>query len=296
MEPLSITLTVGMAAGLACRIYLLRTDYRRYPGYPHSVITHLSLAAIASLIGAVAVPALAAREYTAVTFLALAAQQFREIRNLERKSLAELEELELVPRGRDYIEGIARVFESRNYLVMLTSLGASLATFYLHWGVGVALGLVLTYISGHLRRGKYLGEIVTVEPASITFKGPFLTIQGVVVTNIGLKKAREKILREGRAVIIKPKNDDARAILHDAGQRQAILHTVASLLGTKVDISERDWKPLACKNIDTGEVVLYIVPNEPDMECLLQAVRMTPVLESAVTRPLKSRIGRAAAD
>lgn len=296
MDTLTLTVLVGVSAGLVCRVYLLRSDYRRYPGYPHSVITHLSLAAIASLIGAVAVPALAAREYTAVTFLALVAQQFREIRNLERKSLAELEERELIPRGRDYIEGIARVFESRNYLVMLTSLGSSVATFYVHWAAGIALGLLLTYVSGRFKRGQYLGEIATVEPASITFRGPFLTINGVVVTNVGLKKAREKILREALAVVIKPQNDDARAVLHDAGQRQAILHTVATLLGTKLDVGEQEWTPLARKNVDTGEVVLYVLPNEPDMECLLEAVRLTPVLESAVTRPLKSRIGRAAAD
>ncbi|GFN23469.1 MAG: YIEGIA domain-containing protein [Thermoanaerobacteraceae bacterium] len=296
MDVLTQTLLIGLIAGLLCRVYLLQSDYRRYPGYPHSVVTHLSLAAIASLIGAVAVPALAAREYTAVTFLALVAQQFREIRNLERQSLAELEEKELVPRGRDYIEGIARVFESRNYLVMFTSLGASLAAFYFHWSAGIALGVLLTYISGHFKRGQYLGEIAVVEPAEITFRGPFLTVNGVVLMNVGLKKSREKILREGLAAVIKPKNDDARAVLHDAGQRQAILHTVATLLGTKLDIGEQEWTPIIRKNIDTGELVLYILPNEPDMECLLQAVRMTPVLESAVTRPLKSRVGRAAAD
>ena len=39
-----------------------------------------------------------------------------------------LEENTLVPRGLDYIEGIAKVFESRNYLVMLVALVTSGAT------------------------------------------------------------------------------------------------------------------------------------------------------------------------
>ncbi|HBK52913.1 MAG TPA: hypothetical protein DDZ44_03100, partial [Syntrophomonas wolfei] len=62
-------------------------------------------------------PAIAKPDYVAVTFLALAAQQFREIRNMERETLSKLEESKLIPRGPDYIEGIARVFEARNYLV-----------------------------------------------------------------------------------------------------------------------------------------------------------------------------------
>jgi len=38
------------------------------------------------------------------------------------------------------------------------------------------------------------------------------------------------------------------------------------------------------------------LPNEPDMEALIEAVKKTPVLESAAARPLKSRIGRYASD
>ncbi|MDD4335713.1 MAG: YIEGIA domain-containing protein, partial [Desulfotomaculaceae bacterium] len=123
-----VVITAGILAGTLSRFILLRSDYRQYPGYPHGYLSHLLLGFIASALGAVAVPAVMAPEYTAVTFLALAAQQFREIRDMERRTLESLERTELIKRGLDYIEGIARTFEARNYLVMGTAFATSLAT------------------------------------------------------------------------------------------------------------------------------------------------------------------------
>ena len=34
---------LGMIAGFLARLYMLRTDYRNYPSYPHGYIIHLSL-------------------------------------------------------------------------------------------------------------------------------------------------------------------------------------------------------------------------------------------------------------
>ncbi|MDW7675440.1 MAG: YIEGIA domain-containing protein, partial [Bacillota bacterium] len=113
---------MGIVFGTIGRLYMLRVDYRMYPSYPHGFITHISLGFIAASLGAVAMPALTGKDYVAVTFLALAAQQFRDIRSMERENLARIERNELVPRGNDYIEGIAKVFETRNYLVMATAL------------------------------------------------------------------------------------------------------------------------------------------------------------------------------
>ncbi|MCG5015123.1 YIEGIA domain-containing protein, partial [Collinsella aerofaciens] len=70
------------------------------------------------------------------TFLALAASQFRDVRNMERNTLNELDQYELVPRGKTYIEGIAIVFEGRNYLVIFVSFLSTL--FYLVWNVWAA--------------------------------------------------------------------------------------------------------------------------------------------------------------
>ena len=80
----------GLVVGFLARLRMLRTDYRQYPTYPHGHVIHLSLGLIAAALGSVAVPALLDRNYTAVTFLTLAAQQFREVRNMERETLVEI--------------------------------------------------------------------------------------------------------------------------------------------------------------------------------------------------------------
>src|SRR5690349_2197010 len=113
---------LGIVFGIVSRLLMLTTDYRQYPTYPHGRIIHISLGVIAAALGAVAVPALYNKDYTAITFLSLAAQQFRDVRKMERDTLTKIDELELVSRGSTYIEGIAMVFEGRNYLVIMTAL------------------------------------------------------------------------------------------------------------------------------------------------------------------------------
>lgn len=290
-------IVLGTAVGTAARFLMLRSDYRQYPSYPHGHVTHLSLGFIAAFLGAVAVPALVAREFTAATFLALAAQEFRQIRDMERKMLEKLEEEELVPRGADYIEGIARTFEARNYLTMLVALVTSSLTLFAGWAAGLAGGLLATWAAVRFfMRGEVVGDIAEVVPARAWFDGAYLKVGEVVMLNVGLPQAREKLLREGLAVLIKPKDDNARATLHNRGQRQAIVHTAAALIGTKREIGEQEWTPLARKHIDTGEIALFILPVEPDIEALIDAVKRVPVLESARRRPLATATGRLAQD
>lgn len=151
-----VPLTIGFVFGIMCRINLLRTDYRQYPTYPHGKIIHVSLGVIASALGALAVPALLKENYTAVTFLTVAAQQFRDVRNMERTTLTEIDKQELVPRGGPYIEGIAMVFEGRNYMVIFTSLVATTATILFNWWGGIIAGVIALLISRKLRSGKTL--------------------------------------------------------------------------------------------------------------------------------------------
>lgn len=296
MHDYGLTVICGMVVGTLARLVLLRVDYRNYPTYPHAYMTHLAHGFIAAALGAVAVPALAKPDFTAVTFLALAAQQFREIRGMERASLAEIESEDLVPRGVDYIEGIAKVFEARNYLIIGTALAVSTATFFLGWPAGLVTGGVALLIDIRLMRGHRIEDIAEVIPAKLQFRGPFLYVNDIVITNVGLPQFREKILKEGLGVLLKPKDDDARLTLHDPGQRQAIIHTAAAVLGTKNEIGEPEFMPLARKNIDTGEVGIFILPNEPDMDSLIMTIRGVPVLESSRRRALSSKAGRLAAD
>lgn len=292
MDKVLESIIVGTIIGVITRVLLLRMDYRQYPGYPHGYIIHLALGGIASALGAVAVAALNDKNYTAVTFLALAAQQFREIRNMERETLKNLEKADLVPRGLDYIEGIAKVFEARNYLVMGTAFFTSLIDFLFSWPWAVVVGAVLIVFSRTMMRGKVLGQIATVVPAKLYFNGSLLMIDDIVVMNVGLKKVREKILSDGLAVKIIPNDANARTTLHDMGQRQAIVHDCAIILGTKKEVDDIEYTPLARKQIDTGEIGIYIVPVEKNLDALITAIKRIPVLESAVRKPLFTEAGR----
>jgi hypothetical protein len=296
MEKYGLAILLGIVAGFFARWLMLRSDYRHYPTYPHGQLTHLALGFIAAGLGAVAIPAIAKPDYVAVTFLVLAAQQFRDVRNMERESLNHLEETKIIRRGSDYIEGIARVFEARNYLVIMTALFTSAATYWLGWEYAVVIATVSIVLSLRLMSGSYIGDIAEVVAAEVHFEGPLLKVNDVVIMNVGLPQTREKILKEGMGVLIKPKDDDARLTLDALGQRMAIIHDVVSILGSKVDINETELIPMARKNIDKGYLALFLVANETDLDYLMEIIRKVPVLESARGTALKSYFGRKAAD
>ena len=101
---------------LLTRIYMLRTDYRQYPTYltweNYSYCTWIYCGCTRNISGSIDYGGGFYGDY----FFNVAASQFREVRNMERNTLAELDNYEMVPRGKTYIEGIAIAFESRNYL------------------------------------------------------------------------------------------------------------------------------------------------------------------------------------
>lgn len=296
MKDMACIVILGVIMGVAARIFMLRNDYRSYPSYPHGYVTHISLGFIAAFLASLAIPALMEKEYTAVTFLVLAAQQFRDIRNMERETLSKLEELSLVPRGLDYIEGIAKVFEARNYLVMLVSLTTTGFAVFFNLQIGAIAGIISIFLTGFLMRGQFVRDIAEVKPGKLHFEKSLLMVDDIVIMNIGSPEAKEKILQDGVGVVIHPKDDNARATLNNLGQRQAILHDVAALVGSKLETGEPDFTPLMRKNVDTGKLALFVVPNEKDIECIIEAIYRTPVLESATQKPLSSDIGRKAAD
>ena len=291
-----MVIIAGVLAGFLDRWILLRNDYRHYPTYPHGHLTHLALGFIAASLGAVAVPAIAEPDFVAVTFLVLAAQQFREIRNMERETLNKLEETKLVPRGQDYIEGIARVFEARNYLVILTALLSSTVVHLWGWPYALIAGPLCILFSGRLMSGSFIGDIAKIEKAELHFVGAILKVNDVVIMNVGLPMTREKILQEGMGVIIKPKDDNARLSLHAPGQRLAIIHDLVSILGTKVDINETELMPMARKQVDKGYLALFLLANEPDIDYLIEIIKKVPVLETTRGTTLSSFFGRKAAD
>ncbi|WP_374718510.1 YIEGIA family protein [Parageobacillus toebii] len=292
MNEYTFPILYGVVVGVLTRLYLLRTDYRQYPTYLHGKTIHIALGVIAAGLGTIAVPAIMEKEFTAITFLALAASQFREVRNMERNTLNELDQYELVPRGKTYIEGIAIVFEGRNYLVIFTSFFSTLA--YLIWNVWVAIvvSMICLFIAHRFMTGNRLKDIADVEYVKPHFEGAGLYVDNIYIMNIGLQARREEILRYGMGFILTPKNFNARTTIANLGQRQAILHDVSSALGVYRDSGTPALVPLAKRDLNDGRVGIFILPQVNDIEKAKKIIENAPILENAIRMPKKRQFIR----
>ncbi|MGM0369408.1 MAG: YIEGIA family protein [Bacillota bacterium] len=294
--------------GATIRLLMLKIDYRQYPGYPHGYIIHLTLGFIAASLGGIVIPALLEENYVAVTFLGLATQQFREVRDVEKDFLSQLEETELVSRGQAYIEEIARTFEARNYLAMITAFSTSLGYLlfdlldrsrFIKLSGGIVLGASIAYLLHQLMAVETIGDIAEIEIIDLEFSGPQnknIELEGIVIMNVGLEESIEKWKQNGIGIGIAPKDDNARATLANIGQRQAIIHDITTQLGVQLDTGVQDYTPLARLNIESGRVYIIIIPIEKDEGCIKQAASTTPVLEGVKRKPLDSKVGSTAAD
>lgn len=281
---------MGIVMGSLARFVYLRVDYRQYPTYPQGYMTHLTLGVISAALGAFSVPALIEKQYTAVTFLALAAQQFKGVREIERTSLEKMESTELVPRGAAYIENIAKIFEARNYIAMavaaVTSLSVYLAKSAL---VGLAVGGISIYLSRYVMKTAYIRDIADVIPAKIVFKGPLLSVENVILADIGLKEGREIIEKYGVAAIIRPKSLDSLISINNLGIRQAILHETANQLGLKMNIDTPELAPMTINNSENGDVIVVMVVMKPDVDAFVEIIKSIPAIETVRKYPSKSR-------
>jgi len=292
MNEYTYPILFGVIFGLLTRLYMLRTDYRQYPTYLHGKIIHVALGFIAAGLGTVAVPSIMEQEFTAITFLTLAASQFREVRNMERNTLTELDQYELVTRGNTYIEGIAVAFESRNYLVIFTSFVSTFA--YLVWNIwaGILAGLIALVISKKLMAGGRLKDIVDIKFVEPHFDGAGLYVDNIYIMNIGLKARQEEILKYGMGFILKPKNFNVRSTIANLGQRQAILHDVSTALGVYRDSGTPALVPLAKRDLDDGRVGIFVLPQEKDVEKAIAIIGQVPTLENAIRMPTESKANK----
>lgn len=291
-------------AGGVLRLLILRSDYRQYPTYPHGYISHLAFGFIAAALGAVAVPALIEEEFVAVTFLTLAAQQFREIRNIERETLSRLDQIELVPRGEHFIEGIARAFEARNYLIIAATLILSildifaLTNFPLGWRLaGIGGGVLALYlVLLQFMEGPRVGQLARIKPGKVRFEGANVYVDDIHFMNLGLDEAKEAYLQRGHGLVLDPVDIDAAATLANRGQRQAIVHVSAKLLGIYRDVDTPEFTPLVRQDLESGRLAVLMMPATRSMEAFIDAVKRIPVLEGSVARPSVSMAGRERAD
>lgn len=283
---------LGIAFGVCARLLMLRTDYRQYPTYPHGRIIHVSLGVIAAALGAVAVPALYKKDFTAITFLTLAAQQFRDVRNMERQTLSKIDSMELVPRGSTYIEGIAMVFEGRNYLVIFSSLLTSLASLALGLPFGLLMGFITLWLVLALKSGKSVSHIAKAEIAEVKMNGPDLLVGDIYIMNVGLSSNQQIIAERGLGIILTPFNPNGKATLSNLGQRQAILFDLSTILGVYRDDGEPALVPMAKLDMKDGRLAIFLLPQDKNAEKAKAVVEKVPILESAVRMPTEASVNR----
>ncbi|GIN21160.1 YIEGIA family protein [Siminovitchia fordii] len=291
MEQHLLSVLIGIFFGCLARVFLLRTDFRQYPTYPQGRIIHLSLGFIASFIGAVAIPAVLESNWTAVTFLGLAATQFREVRKMERETLTNIDSSELVKRGTPFIEGMAQAFESRNYLVMFTGLVTTLFAVF-STVAGIIAGIIMLFFVKRNMTGNVLADIADVSEGGIRFEGPNLYVSDIHIKNVGLKSSRKLILERGVGAIITPRNKNSVVTISNLGQRQAMLHHVANILGAYLDTGEPDIVPLSKRNMVDGRVALFFMPQEKEFHQIKSVLEHVPVLDSAIRLPSEGDRGK----
>ncbi|MGG3574965.1 YIEGIA family protein [Bacillus gobiensis] len=273
---------LGTVAGVVTRIIMLRTDYRQYPSHLHGKIIHIALGLIAAGLGSIILPALLREEFTAITFLTLAASQFRDVRNMERNTLTQLDSYELVSRGSTYIEGIAIAFESRNYLVIFTSLLTTAAYIFISVWAAVGIALICFLCAVKLMSGATLKKIVEIKYEKPHFKDSGLYIDNIYIMNIGLPEKQELILKYGMGFILTPKNFNAKTTIANLGQRQAILFDVSTVLGIYRDSGEPSLSPLAKRDLEDGRVGIFVLPQVQEIDEAIKVIEDVPTLENAI--------------
>lgn len=294
-----ISIGLGIGLGVLARLLLLRKDYRHYPGYPAGFVSQVTIAFFAAVIGGAFFPALVAKEYQAATFLVLAATQFTGLRNVEVAKLSAIEQLTLVQRGPSYIQGIAQEFEERNYLVMgvavITALSSSLAQqefgHIWAWVVGGGVGIIAIVIAYLVKSGPELGDVCDVEIVPLTFdQGSLLYAGPVMLMEVGLPKARERFLKDGVGIVLTPKTPRGAGAIWDLGQRQAIVYNLYEIVGARSDIGYGERTPICRMDLPqgTGKAGIGILPVANDPGRIREAVRRTPLLETAKAHSVHS--------
>ncbi len=273
---------VGFIAGFISRVLYLRSGQSHNPGYPSGYIIQIAIGVIAAMIGSSVIVSLIGKEFTAATFLTLAATQFFNVRTNERHTLEQEESLILVGRGAGYIEGIALTYEARNFLGMLVALATSVVTAWNLW-LGMAAGLAFVILGEVFMAGPKIGELIDVEEAEVKFdKGSLLFVGPVMMMEVGLPDSRQRFLEDGLGVILKPRDTRGESALWNIAQRQAIAHQAAVAVGVQKDVGYPEQTPLCRMEMPkgTGLAGLAIIPVERNLEALIKAIRNTPVLES----------------
>jgi hypothetical protein len=285
---------VGVAFGVLTRALLLRLDAAPFPSRPHGRINYLFLGLVASVLGALAPAALLTADYTAGVFLAIGVGQFHTVRQIERDMLLALDADAPVPRGRPYIEGLAMMLETRNYLVMLTAMLATAASVLVGLLGGAAVGLAAGLgVSAAARAGTQVGSLADVQAVPVELRDGAVRVGGCVVLP-SPEPAVAAELPHALGLRVVPRGARARLTLTEPGQRQALLHNLSAHLGLlpaaaarvepdrRVGSHEQLLLPAQALDPDSGAVVILLFPQVRSPQRAVEVVRRTPLLETVV--------------
>lgn len=294
---------IGIIIGVVSRLIMLNLDQRQYPTQPNILVSQIVLAFVASSLGALLIPALMNRSYTSITFLSLAAEQFRQVRSNRRDTLESLEDTQLVTRGNSFIEEVCRTYEIRNYMCIVTSF-LTVTIFYILIGefnmsdnpailISTISGIVTALVFRKLLSRQSIGDIAEVSIVDIKFVDETILQVGSLkgITNIGLKKDRDRYLKEGVGIEIRPKNNSYinAGILNYPGQRQAICYNLYSRMGILREVNEQAFSPLPRKDPNTQCILMAFIPMVKDERRIIEAVKSCPILASARGKNLALR-------
>ncbi len=288
---LTVPILIGLGFGVLTRATCLAVDDGPFPSRPHGRINLMFLGLVAAVLGALAPAALLTADYTAGVFLAIGVAQFHTARQIERDMLRALDRATAVPRGRAYIEGLAMMLETRNYLVMLTAMGVTGLALVAGALPASALGLAAAVLLPRIvRAGATVGSLARVQSAPVARRDQALLVGGREVIH---QASPEELGAARRALGLRvlPRSLAARLTLAEPGQGQAIRHSLANRLGLRpAGISASEGRaqvllPHSVLDPESGELLLLCFPQVWHPALAERAVRQTPLLESVARRP-----------
>src|SRR5690606_34471771 len=153
----------------------------------------------------------------------------------------------------------------------------TLFSVYSIW-IGIVSGLIMLIIVKKNMAGEVLAGVADVTGGEIRFEGPAIFVGDILIKNVGLEDIWKVIIDRAVGVIVTPKNQNSIVTLSHLGQRQAMLHHVATVLGAFLDSGEPALVPLSKRDMADGRIALFILPREKDFQQIKTVLDHVPVL------------------
>lgn len=281
----------AMIIGIISRFFVLRVKDKQYPSRPQDYLEQIIIAGLAASLGAIALPALIDKEFSALTFLAVGIQQFQGLSNQEKITLQNIDGDDLVQKGEPYIDNISTTYEVRSYVSLFASLVASIIYIYVarKYAPPMIICIILSSIGGfmvgmlfkRILRRSSIKDIADIYPAQISFDGSLLKVNNVIMSNIGLKDTRKRYLEKAIAIEIVPKDLNSFGTLCDIGQQQTIMQNIYIQLGVDNDVDEKDIFPMAKIDLEKKSLLIIMMPLYKDEIIFMQSAESAPILDTA---------------